>query len=148
MRVGSAPAMARLMTRMPINERAVRAMFKQIGLRQAVEAGRVSPEMIGAFLGLMRDTATLRNEVTAGPRLMTMRGLDERILIPDSLLASVQIPTYFLWGEEDLFGGPDIARAFVGKIAGAELEVMAGAGHAVWLDDCDRAAAVVRRFFG
>jgi hypothetical protein len=43
--VGQGPAaVGRLMTSVPPSERAVRAMFRRIGLRQALEAGRVCEE--------------------------------------------------------------------------------------------------------
>ena len=57
-------------------------------------------------------------------------------------------PVCFLWGEEDPFGGAEIARRFVEHLPNAELELLPGAGHAVWIDDPDRAAATVRRFLG
>jgi len=145
MRLGGIPALARLTSRMPINERAVRSMLKRIGLRNAVETGRFTPEMVTAFTALMRDTPTMHNEVSSSPRLVTLRGLDERSLLPAALLANVTTPCHFMWGEDDPFGPPDIARAFVAQIPGAELELVPG-GHAVWIDDVDRAAKAVRAF--
>jgi pimeloyl-ACP methyl ester carboxylesterase len=41
MRLASVPMVGWLLTAVPPNERAVRAMLRRIGLRQAVEAGRV-----------------------------------------------------------------------------------------------------------
>jgi pimeloyl-ACP methyl ester carboxylesterase len=147
MRLATVPAVGRMMTAVPPNERAVRAMFKRIGLRQALAAGRVSPEAVGCYLALLRDTDTMRNELRAGPRLIRpFRGMDERGLLPAGLLASLHTPVYFLWGEEDPFGDPAIARRFVAQLPNAELELLAGAGHAVWMDDPGRAAATVRGF--
>ena len=75
-----------------------------------------------------------------------LRGMDDRVLLPPSLLAEIDTPVYFLWGEEDPFGGVDIARRFVDHLPNAELELLRGAGHAVWIDDPDHAAATTRRF--
>ena len=147
MRVAAIPAIGRMMASMPANERAVRMIFKQVGLRQALEAGRVSPEMIGTFLALLRDTRTMRNELDAGPRLIRpIKGFNDEVLLSDDVLGRIRTPTYFLWGEEDPMGGPDIARAFAGRVPGAELELMPGAGHAVWIDDPDHAAKTVDAF--
>ena len=149
MRLASAPGLGRVLGAIPPNERAVRAMFKQIGLRQAMDAERVSQEAIDCYLSLLRDTDTMRNEVRAGPRLIRMRGgMDERVLLPPALLASIQAPTYFLWGEQDLFGGAEVARDFVRHIPDAELELMPGSGHAVWMDDADYVATAIRKFLG
>jgi pimeloyl-ACP methyl ester carboxylesterase len=147
MRVSAIPLVGRLMASLPATERTVRMIFKAVGLRQAMAAGRVSPEMIGAFLSLLRDTDTMVNEVTAGPRLLRpIHGFDERSLLASSLLASITTPVSFLWGEEDPFGGAEVARAFTGQIPAAELELMPGAGHAVWIDDAERAAKTVDSF--
>ena len=147
MRVSAIPLVGRLMASLPANERAVRMIFKAVGLRQALASGRVSPEMIGAFRSLLRDTDTMVNEVTAGPRLLRpIHGFDERSLLSPAVLASVTAPVSFLWGEEDPFGGAEVARAFTAQIPNAELELMPGAGHAVWIDDPERAAKTVVTF--
>ena len=147
MRLAGIRVVGRLLAAVPPNERAVRAMFRHIGLRQALEAGRISQEVLDCYLALLRDTDTMRNELRAGPRLIRpLRGMDDRVLLPLSLLAKIDTPVHFLWGEEDPFGGADIARQFVNHVPNAELELMPGAGHAVWIDDPDRAATATRRF--
>lgn len=42
--------------------------------------------------------------------------------------------------------GPDIARSFAAQLPTASLELMRGAGHAVWIDDPDHVGAVAARF--
>jgi len=96
MRLTSVPALARLLTTLPPNERAVRALFRSIGLRQSLAAGRISAETIGCYLALLRDTDTLRNELTAGPRIITLRGMNDRVLLPAGLLAAIRTTVYFL----------------------------------------------------
>lgn len=146
MRVASVPAVARIMTKLPVNERVVRAMFRRIGLRQALETGRVEQEAIESYLALLRDTDTMRNELAISRCVMTFKGLDPRIELPHDMLATIETPIYFLWGEEDPFGGSEVARKFVKHILNAELEILPGAGHAVWMDDPDYAARVTRTF--
>lgn len=146
MRVATIPSLGRVMTSMPAPESAVRSMFKQIGLREALEAGRVSQEAIDWYRGMLNHTDTMRNELEVGPRLITMKGFDERIYMSEPFLRTVQTPIYFLWGERDPFGTPEIARDFVSKIPNAELEILPGTGHAVWMDDPDKAAAVTKDF--
>ena len=149
MRIAGIPLVGRALASVPPNERAVKMILRNIGLRQALEAGRFSQEAIDWFLAQLRDTNTMRNEIKAGPRLLTVfGGMNERLLLTKSLLASIQTPIHFLWGDEDLYGGAEIARRFVGQIPNASLELMPGAGHAVWMDDPDRAASTTRGFLG
>jgi pimeloyl-ACP methyl ester carboxylesterase len=146
MRIGSARVLGRLMTAMPVSERAVRMIFKQIGLRDALASGRVSQEMLDWFQALLRDTSTLRNELDASPPIMTpLRGINDSILLSPELLGSIRVPVHFLWGESDPMGGAATARRFAALVPGAELELMPG-GHAVWIDDPGRAAASTLRF--
>ncbi len=147
MRLAGIPIMGRLMASVPPNKRAVRAMLRSIGLRQAIDAGRVSDEAIEWFLALLRDTDTMRNEIKTMPRVISaIRGMNDSLLLAESLLASIRTPIYFLWGEEDLYGGPETARQFVARIPGAELELLPGAGHAPWMDDAEHAATTTSRF--
>lgn len=146
-RLGSVPMVGRAFAAMPLNERTVRAMLRRIGLRQALAAGRVSQLAVEWYLALLRDTDTLRNDLRAFPRFPLV-GMDDRDLLPAELLARIQTPVSFLWGDEDPFGGAAVAREFVDLLANAELELLPGAGHAVWMDDPDHAAATTREFLG
>ena len=146
MRITGVPALAWLMTAVPPNERMVRMMFRSIGLRQALDAGRISQELIDAYVALLRDTDTMRNEIKTGPRIIKLWGMNNSVLLPKSLLTTIRTPVYFLWGQEDPFGGEDIAREFVKALPNCELEIMPGAGHAVWLDDPVQVAKTTARW--
>lgn len=122
-------------------------MLRNIGLGQALETGRITQEMLDWFLSLLRDTDTMRNEVKARPRIIhPIRGMNREVLLPASLQSSIATPLFFLWGEQDPFGGAEIARSFVNHFPNAELQLMPGAGHAVWMDDAELAAETVRTF--
>jgi len=149
MRLATVPMLGRLVATLPPTEWAVRAMLRNIGLGQALAAGRVTQEMIDWNLSLLRDTDTMRNELEVGPRIITpLKGMNVGLLLPASLLARIGTPVHFVWGEEDPFGGADTARRFVAHLPNAALELVPGAGHAVWMDDPDRAAAATRTFLG
>jgi pimeloyl-ACP methyl ester carboxylesterase len=147
MRMASMPRLGRLMTRVPVSKRMARSMLRQIGLKQAMDSGRLTREGNEWFRAVLNHTDTMRNEIDgAPPALRALRGRNETLLLPDDLLARVRAPVYFLWGSEDPFGGEETARRFVVKIPDAQLEMMPDAGHAVWVDDPDHAAATIRRF--
>jgi len=141
MRVASVPVLGRVMARLPVNERVVRAMMKRIGVTDPTD------EVVACFTALLRHTPTMHNEIEAGPRIMGLRGLNESILIPHETLRAITSPALFLWGTADPFGGPEVARAFSAKLPNATLELIDGAGHAPWLDDPRRSADAVTSFF-
>ncbi len=144
-RMGSVPAIGRLMRAMPQNERTVRALLKRIGLRGALESGRFSPLMLDWFTSLLRDTDTLRNELQSGPQF-TVGRMDDRLLLPAELLGRVKAPVHLFWGEDDPMGDAAAAREFSALLPDAELELIPGAGHAPWIDEPERAASSARGF--
>jgi pimeloyl-ACP methyl ester carboxylesterase len=147
MRAAGVWGVRQLMAAVPPTKGAVRAMFRQIGLRQALAAGRVSDELIDWYQAQIRDTDTVGNELRTTSRLLSpVRGVDEAILLSADLRASITTPCSFLWGDQDPFGGGAIARDFVAPMPHAELELLPGAGHAVWIDEPDHAATVTRAF--
>jgi 2-hydroxy-6-oxonona-2,4-dienedioate hydrolase len=148
MRLMAVPGVARFASSMPSTESTVRAIFRTVGHGPSLDAGRITRGDIDAYLGLLRYTDTLRNElILSRSTLSPLRGFDPRLL-PAELLASVRTPTRFIWGGHDPFGDPEIARAVVAMIPDAELELLPDAGHAPWLDELDRCAASVAEFLG
>ena len=149
MRLAGVRSLARLMARVPVNDRMVRSMLAQAGLRQAIDGGRVSPEALDWFRALMNHTDTFRNDIEAAPPILhPIRGMNDSLLLSDDVLASIWAPMLFVWGAEDPFGGAAVACEFVSKIAHGELELLPGAGHAPWMDDPARAAVATAEFLG
>jgi pimeloyl-ACP methyl ester carboxylesterase len=147
MRLGATPGLGTVMARLPVNDRAVRSMFRGIGLKRAVDAGRVSSEAIAAYAALLNHTRTLPNELAASRSILSpLRGLDPRLVLAAATRAAIATPILWLWGDGDSFGGPAIARDFVAPFPNARLEIVSGAGHAVWMDDLSLAAERVSLF--
>ena len=147
MRIASIPGLGIALCRLPVTRGIVRAILKQVGLRDAFNNGKISEAFIDAYRSLLNDTETMTNELRQGPPIMTaIKGFNESVLIPDEALASIQVPTSFLWGTHDPMGGEFIARAFTAKVPNSTLEMIHG-GHAVWVDDPRHVAASMRRFF-
>jgi 2-hydroxy-6-oxonona-2,4-dienedioate hydrolase len=145
MRMMCLPLVGRVLSAVPPTERTVRLMFRQIGHGRSLADGRISQADLDCFLAMLRHTNTMRNELTVGRQFASRRGLS-RLVLADSVLARIRAPTYFLWGENDPFGGPEIARRLVDRLPNAELELMPGAGHSPWLDDLDHVAATTHDF--
>lgn len=147
-RVAMQPQLGRLMTRIRPNERIVRSMLRRIGLRDAVDTGRFGDVEVAWFLSLLRDTETMRNEIDASPRIVTLRGFNAETQLPAPVLARVTAPSLFLWGGQDPMGGRAVAERFVRQLPHAELELMDRAGHAPWIDEPDHVATRIARFLG
>jgi len=86
MRIAMVPVIGGLMLRIRPNERMVRAMLKQIGLRAAVESGRFGPVEIAWYLSLMRDTDTMRTESDGTPPVATWRGINDATVLHAAFL--------------------------------------------------------------
>lgn len=130
---------------MPPSERRVRALFRRIGNGASLDDGRITQADIDAFLALLRYTDTKRNERSM---FQGTRSTPKRLALSNAMLAGIRTPTYFLWGENDPFGGVETARRLVDYMPNAEFEMLPGAGHAPWLDDIEHAAKTVTTFLG
>jgi pimeloyl-ACP methyl ester carboxylesterase len=63
--------------------------------------------------------------------------------LTEAELRSIAAPVLFIWGEDDVYGRPDIGRRAAAAIPGGRLEVVPG-NHAPFLDDPERCAGLVR----
>ena len=61
-------------------------------------------------------------------------------------LGRLRVPTLVIQGEEDPVVHVDNARMLAGRIPGAELEIVAGAGHMLLFDESEKAAAIIEPF--
>jgi pimeloyl-ACP methyl ester carboxylesterase len=153
----SVPPFVRLMTiglvrqivnALPPNELSEKMLLRQIGHGASLDAGRIPQPFLDWHLAMQRDTDTMRNEGDMIGRLGSPRGFDPALTLSETLLRSVAVPTLFLWGEEDGFGGPKTARGVAGLLPKAELELLPRSGHLPWLDDPGHVARAAAAFLG
>lgn len=126
------------------NRALVRASLKSAGMKATVEAGKFSDEMLDYMVAAMRYTEMFRNETLCSPRVVTPSGPVVEARHSPELLAKVAAPVHLFWGTEDFFGGVNAAEEFASLLPNAELQMVAGAGHAVWMDEFELAVAAVR----
>lgn len=146
MRISAIRPLGLAMAAMPVSERSVRSMLRSIGLRRAIETGRFSDEELAWFLALLGDTDTMRNELRSGRYLSLRHGLAPELIVADDVLASIRSPMLLLWGDEDPFGGQQVAEAFAARIPDATLTLVAAAGHALWIDEPERTVEAITGF--
>jgi pimeloyl-ACP methyl ester carboxylesterase len=143
MRLLARPAVRRVMNALPPNERAARAIFRQIGHGASLDAGRIPQGMLDWYVALQRHTDTMRND---GDMIGAALSQWDAIRLTDELLAAVTVPTLFWWGVDDTFGGEAVARHLVEVMPDARLTMVPDAGHLPWLDDPAGAAAATAAF--
>jgi pimeloyl-ACP methyl ester carboxylesterase len=64
-------------------------------------------------------------------------------LFSDHELRSIEVPVRFIFGDVDVYGGPEIGERAVALMPDARLDVLPG-GHAPFLDDPARCAELIR----
>ena len=141
------PGLGRLLTSLPPSRRAARSMLRQIGHGASLDADRIPSVFLDWYLALQRHTPTMRNETQLIASLVTPRGrIHPALALTDDLLRRIDVPTHFLWGADDPFGGEAVARHMVAVMSDAQVEMVPDAGHLPWLDDPHRAARAVQSF--
>ena len=103
----------------------------------------MDPVFFGWYMDLQRYTDTMRHDGNMIGRIIPAI---DRVRLTSELLGKVRVPTLFLWGEDDGFGGAETARAVTGPMPDVELVMLPHAGHLPWLDDPPGIAARVQAF--
>jgi pimeloyl-ACP methyl ester carboxylesterase len=84
----------------------------------------------------------------AGTRAATLqlyRHADpDRLVVAGSELSRIDCPALVLWADRDAYLPTRFGRAYADVLPGAELEVVAGAGHWPWIDQPDIVERVTR----
>jgi 2-hydroxy-6-oxonona-2,4-dienedioate hydrolase len=140
MRLMMTPGVGRLLGMLPPTPRGVRAMLRQIGHGVSLDSGRIPDAFIEYCVALQRDTDTMKHEGELLASAGGPRGFDASLVLPEAVLGRVTSPTSFLWGEDDVFGGCDVAEPLVAVMPDAQLEMLPCCGHQLWLDDPDHVA--------
>jgi 2-hydroxy-6-oxonona-2,4-dienedioate hydrolase len=148
MRAIMTPGLGRLIGALPPTPSANRSIMRQIGHGASLDTGRISGVFMDWYLALQRHTDTMAHERRMIAGAGSTFGFDRGLTITDEVLARVTTPTFFLWGEDDTFGGVEVAHRMVAAMPAAELEMVPRSGHLPWLDDPDHAARVVTGFLG
>lgn len=143
MRLLLTPGIGRLVGVLPPNRRVGEMVLRQLGHGASLAADRLPVSFLDWSFALQRHTDTMRHETAMISRMGGLSGFDTSLTIPDEVLADVTAPTYFLWGEDDTFGGLETAQQVVAAMPDVELEMLPASGHLPWLDDPDHAASVV-----
>lgn len=139
------PGMSRLIPMLPPSEKETHKSMRHLGHGKSLDSGRIASVFTDWYMALQRDTDTMRNELAMISAISSRRGFDPSLTLTEDLLSRVTSPTHFYWGDDDTFGGAEVARRLVAMLPDASLEILPDAGHLPWVDDAEHAAAVVMR---
>jgi pimeloyl-ACP methyl ester carboxylesterase len=147
MRMLSIPGLNRLMTRIqPVSVESTRAIYRQIGHDVSLDVGQIPDIFFEWGCHLMKDTDTMRWEVSTIEKAITWRGMRRDLCFEEQDLRQVPQPTLFLWGEDDPFGGTELGRRVTATMPDAKLHSLPKSGHLPWLDDAEKLAIRTRDF--
>jgi pimeloyl-ACP methyl ester carboxylesterase len=135
MRMMSIKSFRRFTELFPPSPRINDSIMRQIGHGKSLDSGRIPQEFMDWYLDLQRYTDTMEHDGNLIAMAASFRGgFDPAVTFSDEVLSSVTTPTLFLRGEDDSFGGRDVADAVAGPMPNADLEMIEDAGHLPWLD--------------
>ena len=139
------PLAPRLATLFPPSPAMNASILRQIGHGASLDAGRLPAGMDAWYLEMQRHTGTMKSDLTAIARIVRD---PEAVRLTERDFRAVSVPTRFLWGADDTFGGEDVARRVVGWMPDAGLTMIPEAGHLPWIDFPKRIAAETAAFLG
>lgn len=74
---------------------------------------------------------------------------DDRGMLPEFVFGDrwrdLRVPTTFLWGNNDVFGPPELGREAASHVPDGRFVLIPDSGHLPWLDEPDRVAAEISR---
>ena len=144
LRLAAVPGLNRLLFALnPPSEKQARKLVPQL-LGQGA-AARMDPEYIEVWYRSDELPGATDAFRTLLERLARPRGVRPGIRFSEQDFAGVAQPTLFIWGESDVFGGPEYGRRACAVMPNARLEVIPG-GHAPWWDDPKRCADLISSF--
>ena len=110
-----------------------------------VHAERVPADLLEvALLGInLPGTADTNQAIMQA--VATIRGWRPQLRL-EGALATLSVPTLFIWGDHDPLAGPDVGRDLTTRMPDARLTVIPDAGHIPHLDQPEPVAAALNEF--
>ena len=129
------PILRWLIPRLPTSKRYSWKVMKDIGYTYSVEHGKIANVLIEWYVHLMNDTDTMKNESRLINEMLSGSALNSEYMLPDKEIQKLDIPTLWLWGEDDPFGGVDIGKRIHSGMRKYEFVGFKHSGHLPWLDE-------------
>lgn len=143
MRLTSAPGLGPLLFALPSpNAKTTGKMLSSADARLPDH-----PEIVEAYHAAFRLPGFGRSAAAIFRGSMRLGGRPRpAMVLSDAELARITQPVLFVWGEEEPFGAPAVARRAASHMPDARVEVVPGGWHHPWLADAPHVARLVRDF--
>lgn len=140
LRLYTVPGLPRLLT--PRGYPSEETVVKQLAIVGEEETVQDYPALIDARIAHDRQSRVLPVGVSELRSFTTLRRWRRAMQLSVDAVRSVEAPTTFVWGEDDLLGPPEDVRSLVGSMPEARLVTVSG-GHIPWYGHPDTCAEVV-----
>lgn len=140
LRLYTVPGLPRLLT--PRGYPSEETVVKQLSIVGESETIRDYPALIHARVAHDRQSRVLPVGVSELRSFTTLRRWRRSMQLSVEAVRSVEAPTTFVWGEEDLLGPPEDVQSLVASMPAARLVAVSG-GHIPWYGHPDTCAEVV-----
>ncbi len=135
-----------LLDRLPRSPKATEMIMRQLGHGKSVDAGLLPAPLMEWYEKLMEHTETQASDGAIIGQVATPFGFRREYDIPWDTLGQITVPTLYVWGIEDGFGGEHVARPLVEAMPKAELVMLPDTGHLPWFDKAEDAARLSIQF--
>ncbi len=141
------PVLKWLIPRLHLSKSYARKILKEIGHTYSIENNLFSAEFFDWYLSLSNNTDTMKNDSGIINILLRNGKLNPEFILTDSEIQKITVPTLWLWGSDDPFGGIDIGKRIHSKMKNSEFIGFENSGHLPWLDKPADHAMRIKSFF-
>ena len=123
-----------------------RGMIRANGHGGSLADGRIPQAWVDWRTSVTRDTNSMRHERAMVQALVKGNTYRPGVTFVESELGAIAHPTLMLYGMADPSGSQTVWRRLIDAMPNAQLQVIEGAGHMVWLDQPGRVASETASF--
>ncbi len=123
-------------------------IFKEIGHTYSVDHNRIDDIFVNWYVNLMNYTDTFKNDSRVINEMVTNGTMNPEYILTDNQIQKITVPTLWLWGEDDPFGGVELGKRIHAEMIKSEFIPFANSGHLPWLDEPELHAQKIRAFIG
>jgi len=115
---------------------------KVLGPLLVADPNRVSDEELSIRIASQSLPGAETSWRTLLESVVGLGGFQKRYMIRDEV-ASLGVPTTFIWGERDAFAPPSSGQDLASRMPNAKLVAIEGAGHMPWIDAPEACATAI-----
>ncbi len=146
LRLLATPGLNRRAVSLPLPRAVARAFLRHAMGDRAL--ARLPGEVVEIYRLAMRRPAWRLTVPSLMERLLVGRQASPDMVLPVEALRAIRVPTLFLWGGQDVYGPPVMARRAAAILPHAEVVIWDRAGHLPQCDEPEAFARLVAEFAG